>query len=77
MRIAQPARKHGVPDEDILHAVRHRIAQWREDEDFTMLTGPARDGALLEIGLLGIHGDGPVVIHSMPARPNYLPTRKT
>jgi hypothetical protein len=34
------------------------------DDDLTMLVGPATDGALLEIGILDIEGDDPVVIHS-------------
>jgi hypothetical protein len=31
------------------------------DEELTMLIGPAADGALLEIGVLGLDGDDPVV----------------
>jgi hypothetical protein len=34
------------------HAVRNPIAQWRLDDEFTMRVGPARDGDLLEIGVL-------------------------
>ncbi|HTZ87260.1 MAG TPA: hypothetical protein VMB05_11395 [Solirubrobacteraceae bacterium] len=75
MRIAQPARKHGIPDDDMFHAVRNPIAQWQLDEDFMMRVGPARDGDLLEIGLLGIDTDDPVIVHSMRARPQYLPHR--
>lgn len=73
MRIAQTARKHGIADEDIGHAVRHAIGQWRLDDDFTMRVGPARDGDLLEIGVLGIDTDDPVIVHAMRARPQYLP----
>jgi hypothetical protein len=36
------------------------------DEDLTMLIGPASDGALLEIGVLDLEGDDPVIIHAMP-----------
>ena len=60
-------RKHGVVDADILHAVRTVAI----DEDLTMLIGPASDGALLEIGVLDIDGDEPVVIHAMPLRPKF------
>jgi hypothetical protein len=73
VRIAQTARKHGIDEEDMLHAVRHAIAQWRLDDDFTMRVGPARDGELLEIGVLGIDTDDPVIVHAMRARPQYLP----
>jgi hypothetical protein len=36
-----------------------------------MLVGPAADGALLEIGVLGLDGDDPVVIHAMALRPRF------
>ena len=73
MRIAQAARKHGIADEDMSHAVRNPIAQWQLDDDFTMRVGPGRDGDLLEIGVLGIDTDDPVIVHAMGARPQYLP----
>lgn len=41
------------------------------DEKLSMLIGPASDGALLEIGVLDIEGDDPVVIHAMPLRPRF------
>ena len=54
----------------MFHAVRNPIAQWQLDDD-----GPARDGDLLEIGVLGIDTDDPVIVHAMRARPQYLPHR--
>jgi len=50
VRIGEPARKHGVADVDILHAVRAAMRKVAMDEDLTLLIGPASDGALLEIG---------------------------
>jgi hypothetical protein len=41
------------------------------DGDLTMLIGPATDGALLEIGVLDLDGEDPVVIHAMPLRPKF------
>jgi hypothetical protein len=41
------------------------------DDDLTMLIGPATDGALLEIGVLDIEGDDPVVIQAQPLRPTF------
>ena len=38
-----------------------------------MLIGPASDGTLLELGLLDLDGDDPVVIHAMPLRPRFHP----
>ena len=41
------------------------------DDDLTMLIGPASSGPLLEIGVLDIDGDDPVVIHAMALRPRF------
>ncbi len=41
------------------------------DDDLTMLIGPASDGALLEVGILDIDGDDPVVIHAQSLRPKF------
>lgn len=43
------------------------------DHDLTMLIGPARDGSLLEVGVLDIDGDDPVVIHAMLLRSKFYP----
>ena len=71
MRIGGPARRHGVSDADIEHAVRNALRWVEMDDDLTMLIGPASDGALLEIGVLDIDGDDPVVIHAMPLRHKF------
>ncbi|HEY7961276.1 MAG TPA: hypothetical protein VID29_05070 [Solirubrobacteraceae bacterium] len=71
MRIGDPARKHGVADTDIWHAVRNTMRRAVLDDDLTMLIGPASDGALLEVGVLDIDGDDPVVIHAQPLRPKF------
>lgn len=57
--IDEPARKHGVIDADIWHAVRTAMRRVVVDEDLMMLIGPAADGALLEIGILDIEGGRP------------------
>ena len=41
MRIGKPARKHGISDDDMLHAVRTATRKIDMDEDLTMLIGPA------------------------------------
>lgn len=41
------------------------------DDDLTMPIGPASDGALLEIGVVDIDGDDPVIIHAMALRPKF------
>ena len=73
MRIGQPARKHGVSEEDVRHAVRNAMRRIDLGEDLTMLIGPAADGSLLEIGVLDLEGEDPVVIHAMElSREFYL-----
>jgi hypothetical protein len=73
VRIGDPARRHGVDEDDIWHAVRNATRKIDMDEDLTMLIGPARDGTPLEIGVLGLAGDDPVAIQAMPLRPKFFP----
>lgn len=53
------------------HGIRNAVRRVVMDEDLTMLIGPATDGTLLEIGILDIEGDDPVVIHAMVLRPKF------
>lgn len=73
MRIGEPARRHGVSDDDMTHATRNALRWVVMDEDLTMLIGPAADGALLEIGVLDIDGEDAVIIHAMPLRRKFYP----
>jgi hypothetical protein len=72
MRIGGPARKHGVADDDIRHALRNAMRRVTMADDLVMLIGPANDGSLLEIGVLDIDGDDPVVIHAMRLRRKFF-----
>jgi len=51
--IEASARKHGVSDDEMLHALRH---QWRgfetNDPDVTMFIGPSATGEPLEVGVV-------------------------
>ena len=71
MRIGEPARKHGIAEFDIWHAIRNATRRIILDHDLTMLIGPATNGSLLEIGLLDIAGTDPVAIHAMPLRSRF------
>lgn len=71
MRIGEPARNHGVADEDIFHAVRNAMRRRYLGENLTIYIGPARDGTLLEVGVLDVDGDDPVAIHTMGLRPKF------
>ena len=69
MRIAEPARKHGIADEDIRHAVRNAIAQWQLDDDLTMRVGPARDGDLaLTLGAGNVSQAGDKILEALRGR---------
>jgi len=50
VRIVDSARKHGIADEDIWHAIRSAV-QSKQAVEFVLLIGPARSGLMLEIGL--------------------------
>lgn len=71
MRIGDPATKHAVAEEDMRHAIRNAVRRVVMDEDLTMLIGPATDGTLLEVGVLDLEGDDPVLIHAMALRPKF------
>lgn len=69
--IVASARKHGVTDDDILHAVNNPIRFEPVEEGLTMLVGADRAGNLLEVGVVD-GTDGPVIVHAMRARAKYL-----
>lgn len=68
--IADSARKHGIADDDILHAFRNPIAV--HDDDVTVFVGADRAGSLLEIGIVESAEGVPVIVHAMFARDKYL-----
>ncbi len=69
--IAASARKHGIHDDDMLHAFNHPISVDDLDDGFVMFVGSDIAGNLLEIGVID-SADGPILVHAMPARPKYL-----
>ena len=70
--IVPSARKHGVADEDTLHAVRHHWRAFETDSpDVTMFIRPSTTAAPLEVGVVADE-EGTAVIHAMPARPKFL-----
>lgn len=73
MEIHRSARKHGVADEDILHAIDHALAieDVGEDPDRWLLLGPDRAANMLEIVVLGTAEGSRLVIHAMSMRPAY------
>jgi hypothetical protein len=78
VEIHSAARKHGVLDEDIVHAVEHALAGYaleeRDDEPRrTLLLGPDRDANLLEVVVLELDDGRRLAIHAMRMRPKYIP----
>ena len=49
--IAPSARKHGITDDDMRHALRNPVGVADLDDGLTMFIGPARDGTLVEVGV--------------------------
>lgn len=73
MEIRPSARKHGISDDDIRHAINNAVAAITQPEqpEFSMLIGPAANAELLEVGVIETD-DQDYVIHAMPARDKYL-----
>ena len=68
--ILASARKHGIRDDDMLHAYRNPIRVFVM-EDLTMLIGPDRAANPLEIGLATAEGID-FIVHAMAAREKFL-----
>lgn len=67
------ARKRGISDDDIRHAIHNAIdASTRpEQPDFTILIEPDATARLLEVGVIEADGQD-YMIHVMTARNKYL-----
>ncbi len=70
--ILASARRHGISDDDMLHAYRHPIRVFDLD-DLTLLIGPDRAARLLEVGVAEAEGVE-FIVHAMAARPKFLET---
>ena len=68
--ILDSARKHGVSDDDILHAYRNPI-RFFDPEELIMLIGPDRSARLIEIGVARREGIE-FIVHAMAARRKFL-----
>ena len=73
MEIHPSARRHGVADDDILHAIEHSMVvdDLGEDPDRWLVIGPDRAANLLEIVVLITAEGDEVIIHAMPLRAAY------
>jgi hypothetical protein len=69
--IAPSALKHGLDDEQILHAYRNPVRVWDLGDGFTMIVGPNKAAIFLEVGYVEgeqVH----VIVHAMHAREKFL-----
>jgi hypothetical protein len=77
VEVHRSARKHGVVDEDAVHAAERFLVTYPlsdEDQDGPrreLRLGPDRAGNILEIVLLLLDDGGELVIHAMPMRSKY------
>lgn len=74
MRIAKGARKHGITDEEMLHAIRNHEKKFRQDDSIWLYIGASGRGVrMLEVAVLRTDDGDDVVIHAMPVRFKYWP----
>lgn len=73
MEIFSSARRHGIADEDIRHAIEHVLAAGEQDDGKVLYLGPDRAGNLLEVVTV-LRDDGmEIAIHAMRMRAKYEP----
>lgn len=71
--VLESAHRHGVSDEDMLHALRFAIRHITQADDMVMFIGPDPAGSLLEVGVVIWWGGELAIAHAMrPARTKYL-----
>jgi hypothetical protein len=75
LEVHRSARKHGVGDDAIVHAVDHAllVVDLEPDADppRVLAIGPDEAGNLLEIIWLEFPNRAPIVIHAMPLRRTF------
>jgi hypothetical protein len=73
VEIHSSARRHGIVDDDILHAIEHSMVvdDVGEDPDRWLVIGPDRAANLLEVIVLVTAEGDEVIIHAMPIRAVY------
>ncbi len=73
MDIYRSARKHGVADVDILHAVDHALGAAEQDDGKVLYLGADRAGNMLEVIAIERDDGTEIVIHAMRMRRLYEP----
>ncbi|MEN9621529.1 MAG: hypothetical protein RL499_1722 [Actinomycetota bacterium] len=70
-RILPSARKHGLPDHSILHAVSIAFRVVRIEAEMVLIIGPDENGQLLEV-IVADPDDDARIIHAMPLRRRFV-----
>jgi len=68
VEIVDSARKHGIADADIRHAVTYAMT-YHSVDGYTMIVGPTSTGHIIEVAINRYDQ----VFHAMPARNRFLP----
>ena len=71
MEIYESARRHGIADEDMWHAVEFALAVGEGDDAKVLYVGPDRAGNLLEVVSVAREDGSEIVIHAMRMRAKY------
>lgn len=69
----ESARKHGVSDDDILHAIDFALVAAEQDDGKVLYLGPDKSGNLLEVVTVRRDDATEIVIHAMKMRTMYEP----
>ena len=71
MEIHPSARKHGIADEDIEHAMAYAMAIEDHDAETRLYLGPSRSADLLEVVTIARDDGSELAIHAMKMRAKY------
>ena len=71
MEIYESARRHGIDEVDIEHAVTHAVVAGEQDDGKVLYLGPDRAGNLLEVVSVLRDDRSEIVIHAMRMRRMY------
>ena len=70
-RTLPSARKHGLSDRSILHAISIAFRVVRIETDLVLIIGPDENGQLLEV-IVADPDDDARIIHAMPLRRRFM-----
>ena len=74
MKVNGSALKHGISEDDILHAATHRVFESDPDENIPakhFVLGFDSNGRVLELAILTFDSGHELVIHAMKARRQF------